>query len=188
MVFVLIRIENADSNRLSKWLDRNFHVGLDFLSFRMFIKYESKHQNEIADEEPRLVVSTSESCSVPCRLLNAAVRVNDLLSDVESRAVALDTNSDCFRSVASHVCQLSDVISHLMRLNQRLAWFLWRSIASLIHELMEHILAADIIEPDVTGNDRTISFSTLPIKWQQWQFVNRSVKDDELLENNGEHL
>jgi hypothetical protein len=75
-----------------------------------------------------------------------------------------------------------------MRLNQRLAWFLWRSIASLIHELMEHILAADIIEPDVTGNDRTISFSTLPIKWQQWQFVNRSVKDDELLENNGEHL
>lgn len=168
-------------NRLSKW---RLAFASFFSSFRMFSKYEPKCQHEITDEESCHLMNTSESC----RLLDAAVKVNDLLNDVESRAIALDAKSDYFRSVASHIGQLSDVISHLLCLNQRLAWFLWRSIASVIRELMEHILTLDVSNPGATTNERTLFFSTLPVSWQQWQFVNSRIKGDDALENQGKHL
>jgi hypothetical protein len=146
---------------------------------------ELKHQYETAYDEPDSSKKTLESSSTSCRLLDAAVKVNNLLSDVESRAVALDAKSDCFRSVASNIGQLSDVISHLMCLNQRLAWFVWRSIASLVDDLMEHNNSSTDVADSATSNEPDKGFS---MPSDNWQLINSRVDDDEMLKFNGRGL
>ena len=72
------------------------------------------------------------------------MRVSDLLTDAESRATALDDMSTGFRSLVSGIGQLSDVITRLLRLDQQLAWFAWRSINNLVQLLTKWTTANSI--------------------------------------------
>jgi len=98
-----------------------------------------------------------ESSAVITHLHTAAVHVKDLLSDVESRAVNLDSKSDYIRSLMTSTSQLSDVISRLLRLDQRLAWFVWRSVANLVHDLMQCLTTCDVTADESETEDLKVT-------------------------------